>query len=64
MASQIIDTAIYSLVAWWGIVDLKTAIALGAAKYVFKLLIAMIDTIFIYWAKRAYGQRHPAENVQ
>jgi uncharacterized integral membrane protein (TIGR00697 family) len=63
MASQIIDTAIYSLVAWWGIVDLKTAIALGAAKYVFKLLIAMIDTVFIYWAKRAYGQRHPAETA-
>ena len=61
MSSQVIDTAIYSLVAWWGIVDLKTAIALGAAKYVFKVGIAMIDTVFIYWAKRAYGQRHPAE---
>ena len=61
MSSQVIDTVIYSLVAWWGIVDLKTAIALGAAKYVFKLGIAMIDTVFLYWAKRAYGQRHPAE---
>jgi len=61
MSSQVIDTLIYSLVAWWGIVDLRTALALGAAKYVFKLGIAMIDTIFIYWAKRAYGQRHPAE---
>ena len=40
---------------------LRTAIALGAAKYMFKIGIAMIDTIFIYWAKRAYGQRHPAE---
>lgn len=63
MSSQAIDTLIYSLVAWWGIVDLKTAIALGAAKYIFKIGIAMIDTIFIYWAKRAYGQRHPAEAV-
>jgi len=61
ISSQALDTLIYSLVAWWGIVDLKTAIALGAAKYVFKIGIAMIDTIFIYWAKRAYGQRHPAE---
>ena len=61
MGSQVIDTVIYSLVAWWGIVDLRTAIALGAAKYVFKLGIAMIDTVFLYWAKRAYGQRHPAE---
>jgi uncharacterized integral membrane protein (TIGR00697 family) len=61
ISSQAIDTLIYSLVAWWGIVDLKTALALGAAKYVFKIGIAMIDTVFIYWAKRAYGQRHPAE---
>ena len=61
MGSQAIDTVIYSLVAWWGIVDLRTALALGAAKYVFKIGIAMIDTAFIYWAKFAYGQRHPAE---
>lgn len=61
MGSQAIDTLIYSLVAWWGIVDLKTALALGAAKYVFKIGIALIDTVFIYWAKISYGQRHPAE---
>lgn len=51
MSSQIIDTLIYSLVAWWGIVDLRQALALGAAKYMFKLIIALIDTPFIYWAK-------------
>ena len=61
MASQIIDTAIYSLVTWWGIVDLKTALALGAAKYLFKIVIAMIDTIFIYWARHMYRHGHPAE---
>jgi len=58
MCSQALDTAIYSLVAWWGIVDLKTALALGAAKYVLKLAIAAIDTVFIYWA-RAVFRRHP-----
>ena len=63
MGSQALDTVVYSLVAWWGIVDLKIAIALCAAKYVFKIAIAMIDTFFIYWAKRAYGQRHPAEGM-
>lgn len=63
MGSQAIDTLIYSLVAWWGIVDLKTALALGAAKYVFKVGIAMIDTVFIYWAKHAYAQRRPADTA-
>ena len=61
MSSQALDTVIYSLVACWGIVDLATALALGAAKYVFKILIAIIDTAFIYWAKSAYARRHPAE---
>jgi uncharacterized integral membrane protein (TIGR00697 family) len=57
LSSQIVDTTIYSLVAWWGIVDLKTALALGAAKYVFKVVIAAIDTVFIYWARRSFRQR-------
>lgn len=58
LSSQVVDTTIYSLVAWWGIVDLKTAIALGAAKYVFKMAIAAIDTVFIYWARASF--RHHA----
>lgn len=57
MGSQVIDTLIYSLVAWWGIVDLKTAFALGAAKYVFKIFIAMIDTVFLYWAKSVFARQ-------
>ncbi|MEL7185454.1 MAG: queuosine precursor transporter [Pseudomonadota bacterium] len=61
MSSQLLDTLIYSLVAWWGLVDLKTALALGAAKYVFKLVIAMIDTLFIYWARWMFRHGHPAD---
>ena len=63
MSSQILDTAIFSLVAWWGVVDLVTALKLGAAKYVFKIIIAMIDTSFIYWA-RAMFRRHHVPVVQ
>jgi len=51
MASQTIDTFLYSFVVWWGVVDLATAIQLGIVKYVFKLAIAIIDTPFIYWAR-------------
>ena len=54
MSSQVVDTVIYALVAWWGIVDLATALKLGAAKYVFKLVIAGIDTVFIYWARSIF----------
>ena len=60
MSSQVIDTLIFSLVTWWGIVDLRTALALGAVKYLFKVVIAMIDTVFIYWAKHTFGTGHVA----
>jgi len=51
MASQTIDTLLYSFVVWWGVVDLATAIQLGVVKYGFKLAIAAFDTPFIYWAR-------------
>lgn len=54
IASQAVDTTLYSLVVWWGTVDLRTALALGAAKMVFKVAIAIIDTAFIYWARRMF----------
>ena len=57
MSSQILDTLVYSLVAWWGVVDLRTALALGAVKYGFKVAIAMIDTVFIYFAKWSHQSR-------
>ena len=52
MASQTVDTTLYALVVWWGVVDLEQAISLGLAKMVFKIAIAAFDTPFIYWARR------------
>ena len=49
--SQAIDTIIYGIVVWWGIVDFFTAMQLALAKYFFKVIIAMIDTPFIYLAR-------------
>lgn len=54
LASQALDTVIFSLITWWGVVDLVTALQLGAAKYGFKIFIALFDTVFIYWAKRLH----------
>jgi uncharacterized integral membrane protein (TIGR00697 family) len=51
MLSQAIDTIIYGVVVWWGVVDLVTAMQLALAKYVFKLVIALLDTPFLYWAR-------------
>ncbi len=51
MISQAIDTVIYGIVVWWGVVDFATAMQLALAKYVFKLIIALTDTPFLYWAR-------------
>lgn len=51
MVSQAIDTTVYGLVVWTAVFDLQTAFQLAAAKYVFKVLIALIDTPFLYWAR-------------
>ncbi len=53
MTSQLIDTLIYQFT--WVIatgMDWSTAFMLAMTKYVFKVLIAAIDTIFIYWVKK------------
>lgn len=60
LASQVIDTSIFTLVVWAHIVGVRAALALGFAKFVFKIAIALIDTIFIYWAKRTFLRQHPA----
>ena len=50
ITSQLIDTLIYQFT--WVIavgMSFQDAFLLAAVKYVFKVLIALIDTIFIYW---------------
>lgn len=51
MSSQLVDTALYSAVVWWGLFDFETAVELAFAKYFFKVIIAAMDTPFIYWAR-------------
>lgn len=50
MVSQAVDTLVYGIVVWWGLVDFITAMQLALAKYFFKILIALLDTPFIYIA--------------
>jgi len=57
MSSQVIDTAIFTLVVWAPVVGIRAALWLGFAKYVFKMVIAMIDTGFIYWARQSFLRR-------
>ncbi len=51
LSSQALDTVLYGVVVWAPVVGLKDALYLAAAKYIFKAIIAIIDTFFIYWAR-------------
>ena len=48
--SQALDTVLYALIVWAPIVGFWKAITLAMSKYIIKILIALIDTVFLYWA--------------
>ncbi len=52
MVSQAIDSAIFCTIALWGVFDSSTWLQILASTYLIKLFVAVIDTPFIYLAKR------------
>ncbi len=62
ISSQAVDTVLYALIVWWPLfweknpelgmmAALVAAFQLALAKYLFKVIIALLDTPFIYLAK-------------
>jgi uncharacterized integral membrane protein (TIGR00697 family) len=51
ICSQTLDTVLYSLIVWWSMFDFQTVVQLAGAKYIFKVIIALLDTPFIYWVQ-------------
>ncbi len=52
MVSQAIDSVIFCSIALWGLFDTNTWVEILLSTYLLKLLVAAIDTPFIYLAKR------------
>ena len=53
ITSQLIDTLIYQFTWVFATgMDWTTALMLAGTKYIFKVLIAAVDTIFIYWVRK------------
>lgn len=53
ITSQLLDTMIYQFT--WVIatgMEWKVAFLLAVTKYVFKVLMALVDTVFIYWVRK------------
>ena len=50
--SQLMDTVVFCSIAFWGLFPLSVFVQIGLTTYLFKLLVAVIDTPFIYWGRR------------
>jgi uncharacterized integral membrane protein (TIGR00697 family) len=48
ITSQAVDTILYAIIVWVPLVGIESAIPLAISKYIFKIIIALCDTPFIY----------------
>ena len=52
MICQVIDTIIFTLVTYIGVMDFKVIIEIMISMYVFKVVVALLDTPFMYIASK------------
>lgn len=52
MVSQFIDSMLFSLLAFTGLMSLNDVFTLGITTYIIKVVITMCDTPFIYWSRK------------
>ena len=50
--SQLIDTAIFTSIAFWGAVETSVFVSILLTTYLFKVIVALGDTPFMYLARR------------
>ena len=62
IVSQLIDSIIFCVIAFWGLFPTSVFIEILITTYIFKVITAVADTPFIYWAKRIYkNNKHRPE---
>ena len=53
-ASQLIDTLVFTLIAFWGVYPTAVLIQIMLSTYLLKWVVAMLDTPFMYLARHWY----------
>ena len=51
LTSQLIDTVIFTFIAFWGVYPTNVFLSILLTTYLFKALVALLDTPFMYWAR-------------
>lgn len=62
MTSQLVDTILFTFIAFFGVFPLSIVLKLCFTTYVLKLIIAICDTPFLYLAKRINNDEQIKEN--
>ena len=57
LISQAIDTVIFTFIAFWGSYPMDVFFSILITTYLFKAIVALLDTPFIYWARRIHPIR-------
>ena len=51
LTSQLIDTVIFTFIAFWGVYPKHVFISILITTYLFKAIVALLDTPFMYWSR-------------
>ena len=62
MVSQLLDSAIFCTIAFWGMFPMNVFMEILLSTYIIKVIVAGLDTPFIYLAKRIFSKRHIADS--
>jgi len=52
LVSQIVNTLLFTLLAFWGTFDWATIVSIFLSSYAIFIFTSLLDTPFVYWARR------------
>ena len=51
LTSQAVDTVLFAILAFWGVFPTEVVFSILITTYLFKALVSVLDTPFMYWAR-------------
>ena len=63
LISQAIDTVLFTFIAFWGTYPNEVFFSILITTYLFKAIVALLDTPFIYWARKINPLRKAEKTV-
>ena len=61
LTSQLVDTVIFTFIAFWGVYPAPVFISILLTTYLFKAIVALLDTPFMYLARKLRPMREEEE---